>query len=96
MGWMSATVSTSMSFFISSSLISSVSARMDTTQKEEVLFRRREGKRRREGRQAKLTLHDHVGFGDGGEAAVQGVDLSRSKKPLKGRETWKHSDKYAF
>lgn len=39
MGWMSATVSTSMSFFISSSLISSVSARIDTKNKEEVLFK---------------------------------------------------------
>lgn len=36
MGWMSATVSTSMSFFSSSSLISSVSARIDTSQKEEI------------------------------------------------------------
>lgn len=84
MGWMSATVSTSMPFFSSSCLISSVSARIDTAG----------------GKEARITdlphvnvcmcfcssshtLNHHVRLRDGGEPTVQRVNLSRSQKTLK-------------
>lgn len=91
MGWMSATVSTSMSFFISSSLISSVSARIDTIQEHfKCMFKTLLPGGLWRGQ---LTLHDHIGIGDGGEASVKRVDLSGSKKSLKNSKTQKQFSK---
>lgn len=89
-GWMSATVSTSKPFFTKSSLISSVSAKMDTRGRQRrrkdtmvILRVHDEQKQGYGGSCIELTLYDYVRFGDRGEASVQRVDLSWSKKTLK-------------